>query len=515
MSSRRTMMMTFSYVKNFIKQLLAVPDLSYYFENETELEKVLNELNIKDALTSPSTGLSYPSFLLTNNFYKDVAATGTGTRKAFKMPLIPNKFIGDYVQNTDATKVNSAGEIILNAEQNLLTNSDVFMNQSMTLPAGTYNISFYGAGTITLTGVVTISKFGIDSNTRVNLTFTSSITGTLNLSKSGTVLYAQLTNTNSVQTYMPTLLRKGIPRYDYTFPSKPGLLLESDRTNFILNSENFQTQTVAVLPVTPSVLNRSYVLSFYGTGSITISSTSSNTVRYNTYLGNDQQTSTIVDLSTTSKTLTGLGNDKRVFITIQDNTGSSITFTKGNSGTVIKPQFEYGGTTAITVRPSSYIPTTGGSVATRGASYLKVINSDTLGYTGSVFTFFVELQAEYWNQAIYVTFCSDTNGSVGVISLRNSTKLYLTINGGDSINTDFTFNGSNKTVLTVDTSTNEIGIWQNGAAVANSPFTPSITLPQIKSFNLGGGLNSSVIFKTVAIWPGKLPDAQCLKLSTF
>jgi len=75
---------------------------------------------------------------------------------------------------------------------NILLNSATLSTQSVSVTAQAYTLSFYGAGTITLSGTSTAGPLvGTDANNRVYLTFTPTA-GTLTLTVSGSVTNANL-----------------------------------------------------------------------------------------------------------------------------------------------------------------------------------------------------------------------------------------------------------------------------------------------------------------------------------
>jgi hypothetical protein len=136
------------------------------------------------------------------------------------------------------------------------------------------------------------------------------------------------------------------PRFDHnpTTGESLGLLVEEPRTNLLLNSATLSTQSATVTAV-------STTLSFYGTGTVTLTGAS------------------------TAGPLAGTGANNRVLLTFTPAAGS-LTLTV--SGSVTNAQLEAG------AFATSYIPTTG-ATATRAA--------DVVNITGAAFSSFYN-QAE-------------------------------------------------------------------------------------------------------------------------
>jgi hypothetical protein len=129
------------------------------------------------------------------------------------------------VRATTATRVNSAGlieSVAINVPRldytgggcpkilieplrtNLVFPSATLTTQTRTVTAASHTLSFYGTGTIALTGVHSATLTGTGANNRVTLTFTPTA-GSLILTVTGTVTNAQLELGSNATSYIPTV----------------------------------------------------------------------------------------------------------------------------------------------------------------------------------------------------------------------------------------------------------------------------------------------------------------------
>ena len=272
-----------------------------------------------------------------------------------------------------------------------------------------------------------------------------------------------------------------VPRIDYTGGGCPSILLEPQRTNLLLNSATVVTQTIT----TTAVAN---TLSFYGTGTITLSGT---------FAG----------------TLVGTGASNRVSLTFTPTAGSLVLTV---SGSCTNGQLEAG------AYPTSYIPTEGSTV-TRNAD---VINRDDI-YTNNLITdaggtWFVDLinnvlvLRDTSNVGLFIGNSSD--GVAGdVLAIRN--------NGTNRLSINKRIAGSQQQLYPTITETAKIAIkwgggkakvFVNGALIAISPgvYETDFNTTDMEFFRWTGADVSKYI-KQMALFPTPLSDDQCIALTTL
>lgn len=95
------------------------------------------------------------------------------------------------------------GLLVEEARTNLLLNSETLSTQNVTTSATTYTLSFYGTGTVTLSGTSASVTVGTALNQLTYVVFLASA-GTLTVTVSGTVKYANLEAGSGPTSWIPT-----------------------------------------------------------------------------------------------------------------------------------------------------------------------------------------------------------------------------------------------------------------------------------------------------------------------
>lgn len=267
-----------------------------------------------------------------------------------------------------------------------------------------------------------------------------------------------------------------VPRLDYSNGSCPSILVEPQRTNIVLNSDTLATQTVTV---TAQV----YTISFYGTGTVTLSGTHS---------------ATVVGLGTARKTYTFTPTAGSLVITV--------------SGTCTNAQLEAGS------YATSYIPTTSASV-TRNADVInKTGISSLIGQTeGTLFAEVTIPNGADDSRAIAIQGGSDRIGitvsgaNVGFFIVDSSGVIYSSV-------IPITWQLTNKIALAYISGNTTLYV--NGLAVLNT--TASFTLGGVFAnvylgqyeFAPGTGQNGQSQSAT-ALWKTHLTNTQLAQLTTI
>jgi hypothetical protein len=272
------------------------------------------------------------------------------------------------------------------------------------------------------------------------------------------------------------IVAANVPRFDHnpvTLESL-GLLVEEQRTNLLLNSATLSTQTVTVTAV-------AHTLSFYGTGTVTLSGTS------------------------TAGPLVGTAANSRVSLTFTPTAGS-LTLTV--SGSVTNANLEIGSF------PTSWIPTTG-TAATRTADVVSCSGTNFSSWynqaQGTVFASYSQYAAggtvAHINDGttanfinVFTSAAANAKGSCNVfVSNANNGRL-------DSGGT-FVANAVGSAAYAVTTSDRSFVYTGGSVSTSASP----TAMPVVNRLNIGsdpgsGTLNNGHI-RRLTYWPTRLPNS--------
>lgn len=265
-------------------------------------------------------------------------------------------------------------------------------------------------------------------------------------------------------------------RIDYS-NGKPCFLIEPQRTNLVYPSATATTQVRAVTAVV-------HTLSFYGTGTVTLS-------------------------GAFSGSLVGTGENNRVTLTFTPTAGN-LTLTV--EGSVTDWQLEAGS------NATSVIITVTGSVTRNGDSAFKGNISDLIGQTeGSIYVEF-DRTTDILGSKHLLTLVGDglTKNSLWVIIPSNENKkieCQIRINSVVyRVNSFGVKEGLNK-VMVIYTSS-ELTLFLNGFKMKSSTIPSFPSLTQLNLLQYGNNRQYGRGY-LVALWKAKLSDADATKLTAL
>jgi hypothetical protein len=269
-----------------------------------------------------------------------------------------------------------------------------------------------------------------------------------------------------------------VPRLDYTNGSCPSILVEPQRTNLVFPSATATTQTRTVTAV-------AHTLSFYGTGSVTLSGVATGT-------------------------LNGTGANNRVTLTFTPTAGSlNLTV----SGTVTYWQLEAGS------NATSYIKTEASAVTRNADVITKTGISDLIGQSEGTVLIDFNLTKLSEAKTIFIIDNGTTNQFISV--LRNSDNRFrLTIRGalGVVVNVFFTSAINDlKCRIGLAYKNGDYAMYVNGTLAGSSTNSTNFPTTALSQFGLSnasyGYLNDS--YNLVALWKTRFSNEQLATLTTI
>jgi hypothetical protein len=165
--------------------------------------------------------------------------------------------VGNNVPRLDYPPLGGCPSILVEPQRtNLVFPSDVATTQTRTVTAVAHTLSFYGTGTVVLSGVAIATLSGTGANNRVTLTFTPTA-GSLILTVTGSVLDWQLEVGANATSYIPTVASTVTRNADLI--SKTGisdLIGQTEGTLFAdININNLSIPTRQIFNIGSSIAN--------------------------------------------------------------------------------------------------------------------------------------------------------------------------------------------------------------------------------------------------------------------
>lgn len=374
---------------------------------------------------------------------------------------------------------------------------------------------------------------------------------------------AQLVEGTTAQTYLPTTDRLNFPRLSYMYGSCPSALLEPQRTNLALYSQDFgnalwvkQGATVTTDQTTSpdgttnaDVFATSNVLSFHRVyENITINATTlysysvfvkSNTstliqIALNTGFASSASSAPYANFNLSTGAVSQSGNGATASI-INANNGwyrcvisatslsgaivgeSNIVLINSTTappfqswqGTGAESVYIYGAQLEAGAYPTTYIPTTS-ATATRVADSFSRNNIYTNGLiSASGGTWFVELRGN-------VVYTRDSASGLEIANSGFTQRIILFNAGGNSRLIVFLTTAG--TVYTTTTDTVKLAIKWNGSTASvfanGTKVANNVTFTGLNMENLIGGQGVPFFIQQMALFPTPLSDTDCTTLTT-
>jgi hypothetical protein len=397
-----------------------------------------------------------------------------------------------------------------------------------------------------------IEDFGTFVRISMSLSPLNKVTAVLAFIDSGTAARAALSSstgsfklfrsqnqTGDIATdYIPTTtaavsvgMTADVPRLDYLGSSCPSLLLEPQRTNLALFSEQFSlspwanrnspiiTANNAIAPDGTMSADSFNVSDGSLSGRNQVVVLGAGTYTFSCYL--KRNASSVVGGIMRLRVIADGSTNQQVFTLTNDWVRYSFTFTAAVGVTLVEVlnfninHFDaWGAQLELGAYATSYIPTLGTSV-TRVADAFIRDNIYTNGLiTSSGGTWFVELR----NNIVYSS-PGFLRFGVGDTSALSTNSLFIRTTSTSRIIISKIIGGSGTTLYNTLTDTVKIAIKWNGTSA--DVFINGIKEVSATAFTttdmefLKGEVNSPMFIQSMALYPSPLTDAQCIQLTTL
>jgi hypothetical protein len=363
---------------------------------------------------------------------------------------------------------------------------------------------------------------------------------------------AQLVTGTSAKEYFPTTDRLDVPRLDYSNGSCPSILVEPQRTNLVLRSEEFNliwsqinatiTANVTTAPDGTSTADK--LVENATNNQHRIDQTTTNAIGTNTFsvfakkserdsiwlrVGTsgayfDLTNGTASGVIGVTTSIVNYGNGWYKCSIVRTSTVANevvrINSAIGINGTYLgdgtSGLFIWGAQLEAGSYPTSYIPTTTASVTRNADVISKTGISSLIGQTEG--TIFADFNKTKNNLSILSIDDGTANNRIFIEGTGTSTGLRVRVINGGTTTVDNTSNvlqnGINKIALVY--ANNNVSLYRNGVLIFNdnSATIPNTSILRIGSnvtnlFQLDDSVNSAVLWKTA------LTDQECINLTTL
>jgi hypothetical protein len=368
---------------------------------------------------------------------------------------------------------------------------------------------------------------------------------------------AQLVQGSTPKDYFPTTDRLNVPRIDYSNGGCPSILVEPQRTNLLLRSEEFENLTtwtniiggtgvnpirVANSAISPAGTQNADTITFNRGAGNTITDQSAINQQIN--IASAGNTTLSIWIKATNPSDIGkevfircgnasnlqpeilAANWRRVFlVTNIAATGSNI-FQIGNRGAITSNLSNsvsvdlWGAQVEVGAYPTSYIPTIASTVTRNADVISKTGISSLIGQTeGTIFVEFdnllqttyvseylISLYGDGVNQ-IWIRKESGTNTYTARVFASGSTAVTL-------INIPV-LNGQNKIAFTYKSGESAVYLNGNQIATDSDSFTLAVPLTQLGLCNINGSTVGYAKISVAALWKTRLSNAELTALTTI
>jgi hypothetical protein len=439
----------------------------------------------------------------------------------YTFSIYAKKDTNDIIQMSGATTI--FGSFFINFDLNSGTigsSADVINSDIIDVGDGWYRCSATVSAILTTSGVIGI--WLVSSNT-------STKTEANSLNTSVYLWGAQLVEGTDPLPYQPTTTRLNISRADYSQGGCPNILLEPQRTNLILASEQFDSGSwnkagVSITPnqaVSPSGTNTMDLITFPSSALSVLQQvavTSGSIYTFSIWLATQSGTQTI-EIGNINvgvfQTITITTTPTRYEIT---QVASAATRFPGIRSTGVYSIYAWGAQLEAGAYATTYIPTTSATV-TRNADVISRSNIYTNNrITSAGGTWFVDLRnniariRETSNNGLFLN--TGFNSVIGDgFTLRNTggvIRIVLQKIVASTINTLFaTTTESAKIAIKWNGTTADVFV--NGVKVVDATAFTATAMENL----IGNGGNVAFNINSMALHPFPLSDADCIELTTL